>query len=77
MLKHFKNIFSEPAERKASEPIKQITDDLNKVDLGFIIDTTGSMGSFITEAKQHLLDVLATFRDRSKRASLVAISHKL
>ncbi len=65
MLKHFKNIFSEPAERKASEPIKQITDDLNKVDLGFIIDTTGSMGSFITEAKQHLLDVLATFRDRS------------
>ena len=35
------------------------TKALNHVDLCFAIDTTGSMGSFIHEAQQHLLDTLS------------------
>jgi len=59
MLENLKHLFSETPKHKIRE-----TDALNQVDLGFIIDTTGSMGPFIATAKQHLLDVLATFRDR-------------
>jgi Mg-chelatase subunit ChlD len=35
-----------------------MTNALNHVDLCFVIDTTGSMGSFIQAAKQQLLDTL-------------------
>jgi Mg-chelatase subunit ChlD len=35
-----------------------MTNALNHVDLCFVIDTTGSMGSFIEAAKQQLLDTL-------------------
>ncbi len=31
---------------------------LNHVDLCFVVDTTGSMGSFIQAAKQQLLDTM-------------------
>ncbi|MEW6734851.1 MAG: vWA domain-containing protein [Acidobacteriota bacterium] len=32
---------------------------LNHVDICFVIDTTGSMGSFISAAQQHLLDMIS------------------
>lgn len=35
-----------------------MTKALNYVDLCFVIDTTGSMGSFIQAAKQQLLDTI-------------------
>lgn len=33
---------------------------LNEFDLGFVIDTTGSMGSFINEARKHMLEMIAS-----------------
>ena len=38
---------------------KELAKELNRVDLCFVVDTTGSMGSFIQAAKQQLLDVLS------------------
>jgi hypothetical protein len=37
-----------------------MTDSLNHVDLCFVVDTTGSMGPFIEEAKRRLADLLGT-----------------
>ncbi len=39
--------------------------ELNQVDLSFIVDTTGSMGHFITAARQQMIDVLTALTDRS------------
>jgi hypothetical protein len=36
------------------------SDPLSQVDLAFIVDTTGSMGSFISEAQQHMIALLNT-----------------
>src|SRR4051794_19759306 len=39
-----------------------MTDALNQVDLCFVIDTTGSMGPFLAEAKRQLLATLRQLR---------------
>lgn len=42
-----------------------MTNALNHVDLCFVIDTTGSMGSFIEAAKQQLLNTMKLLSDES------------
>ena len=62
MLWNLKNPFVNAPENPV-DTAGQI-DALNRVDLGFVVDTTGSMGPFVQTAKQHLLDTIATLRDR-------------
>src|SRR5947199_9913172 len=52
----------------------QTSNGLNRVDLCFAIDTTGSMGTFIASAQQHLLaaiNVLATNHEIDLQIGLV------
>lgn len=39
-----------------------MTHALNQIDLCFVVDTTGSMETFITEAQRHLLDTMTALR---------------
>jgi hypothetical protein len=41
-------------------------DELNKVDVCFVVDTTGSMGSFIAAAKTHLLNAISSLSNNSQ-----------
>ena len=41
-------------------------DELNKVDVCFVVDTTGSMGSFIAAAKTQLLNAISSLSNHSQ-----------
>lgn len=47
---------------------------MNKVDLLFIVDVTGSMGGFISEAKRRMQDILETLSEKHKVDLQVALS---
>jgi Mg-chelatase subunit ChlD len=43
-----------------------MSDKLNQVDLAFVVDTTGSMGPFITAARQQMLDMLQALKSHAQ-----------
>ena len=54
---------------------KHVTDDIGKVDLAFVVDSTGSMSPFIDEARREIkriLDEVATDAGLDLRVALVA-----
>lgn len=54
MLGKFLNLISP----KVEAPAETMGDHLNDLDLAFIVDTTGSMGSFIDAARRHMVAML-------------------
>jgi hypothetical protein len=61
-LRSLKNLFIKPRPETPGTPEATEINVLNRVDLCFVVDTTGSMGSFIGEAKRHLVAALETLR---------------
>ncbi len=55
------NIFGQKSEKSG----EQDKSALNKVDLCFVVDNTGSMGAFIQAAKQRLVDVMERLSQES------------
>lgn len=58
------NIQSKPTAHISNEEIQEF----NGIDIAFVIDTTSSMGPYITEAKSSIIDIIQTSEEPIKEA---------
>lgn len=56
----FQQLFS--SNKRTNRSVESGGDFLRRVDVAFVVDTTGSMGGFIQEAKTRLLDMMTQLR---------------
>lgn len=63
--KVFFNNSNDSREAVKEQPQEKSTAALNRVDICFVVDNTGSMGPFINAAKQQLIDVIEQLSNES------------